>query len=112
MNKYKVVYGYCHPHARLTHLSETKIFNTFNSAKEFINNLPKISFRIGDQDCEVSKFNGTGREPSNLYAKIRCEGKDFWIYGNPEEVWMEKGFIGSNNPAQYENKNIKKEESK
>ena len=90
MNKYKVIYGYCHPKAALTHLTRSKMCNTFDGAKKFINDLPKISFRIGNQDCE---------EPSNLYAKIRCEGKDFWICGNPEEVIMEKGFIRSNNPA-------------
>ena len=99
MNKYKVIYGYCHPKAVLTHFTTSKICNTFDEAKKFINNLPKVSFRTGDQDCEVSKFSGFGKEPSNLYAKIKCEGKDFWIYGNPEEVWMKKGFIGSNNPA-------------
>ena len=99
MNKYKVIYGYCHPKAVLTHFTISKICNTFDEAKKFIYDLPKTSFRMGDQDCEVSKFSGFGKEPSNLYAKIRCEGKDFWMYGNQEEVWMRKGFIGSNNPA-------------
>jgi hypothetical protein len=99
MNKYKVIYGYCHPRAALSHFTISKMFNTLDEAKNFINNLPKISFRIGDQDCEVGKFSGLGKEPSNLYAKIRCEGKDFWMYGNQEEVWIRKGFIGSNNPA-------------
>jgi hypothetical protein len=98
MNKYRVVYGYCHPHAMLTHLTRTKICNSFDEAKNFINNLPKTSFRIGDKDCKCSNFSGLGKEPSNLYAKIRCEGKDFWIFGNPNEIWMRKGYIGSNNP--------------
>ena len=71
MNKYRVVYGYCHPHAMLTHLTRTKICNSFDEAKNFINNLPKISFRIGDKDCKCSNFSGLGKEPSNLYAKIR-----------------------------------------
>jgi hypothetical protein len=96
--KHLVIYGYCHPHAVLTHWTKTKICNTFDEAKEFINNLPKISFRVGNQDCETG-YSGFGLEPSNLYAKIRCEGKDFWIYGNQKEVWMKKGYIGSNDPV-------------
>jgi hypothetical protein len=99
MNKYRVIYGYCHPNAGLTHLTRTKIFNTFDQAKEFINNLPKVSHRIGWLDCKVGKYSGMGQEPSNLYAKIRCEGKDFWIVGNKSEVWMNRNRIGSNNPS-------------
>lgn len=98
MNKYKVIYGYCHPNAPLFHWTKNKICNTFDEAKEFINNLPKSAFRIGHHDCKVSDLSGFGNEPSNLYAKIRCESKDFWIYGNKDEVWMKKGYIGSNNP--------------
>lgn len=97
MNKYKVIYGYCHPNAALTHLTKNKLCNTFDEAKYFIENLPKTSFRIGTH-CEVGNFSGMGKELSNLYAKIRCEGKDFWIIGNPNDVKMEKGFIRSINP--------------
>ena len=44
MNKYKVIYGYCHPRAALTHFTISKMCNTFDEAKKFINNLPKNIF--------------------------------------------------------------------
>lgn len=103
MNKYKVIYGYCHPNAWLSHNACSKICNTFDEAKKFINSLPKMEYRMGYHDCEYRRdelgFIYPGREPSNLYAKIKCEGKDFWIEGNPNDVWFKKELIGSNNPT-------------
>lgn len=74
MNKYKVMYGYVQPKSH-THSIRRKIFNTFDEAKNFINNLPKST---------THPYDGI----VNLYAKIRAEGRDFWMYGNPDEVLM------------------------
>ena len=93
MNKYRVIYGYCHPHALFSHLVRIRIFNTFDEAKKFIFNLPKSELRVGRHGEDGQ------REPSGLYAKIRAEKRDFWMYGNPEEIWMTNKYIGSNNPT-------------
>ena len=101
MNKYKVIYGYCHPNAFLTHCTKVRMFNTFDEAKEFIINLPKVSTRIGfNCKCTIDKFGFAhpNKEVSNLYAKIRCKGKDFWIEGNKDDVFMNGKIIKSNNP--------------
>lgn len=69
-NKYHIHYGwksekYSHHKTYPYH----KIENTFDKAKEFINNLP------------VTRNFANGRFGLyHLYAKIRCEGKDFWFH--------------------------------
>ena len=83
------MYGYIHPNSWLPTNAFLKIFNTFDEAKKFIFNLPK--YRIRHTDVLKHQY-------APLHAKIICEGKDFWIEGNSNDVYFKSSTLGSNNP--------------
>lgn len=99
MNKYKVTYGYSHENDICPRFAQNKIFNTFDEAKKFIESLPKQELRLCYYESNETHSIFCKRDLIPLYAKIRCEGKDFWIVGNPNEVeFFKKCYLKRKNP--------------
>lgn len=80
-NKYHIYYGYSNPNWRSIHIINHNITNTFDEAKRFISSLnPELIY-----SSEIANYKALHTEPElgKLYAKIRAEGRDFWITEKP-----------------------------